>query len=405
MAQTTVAINGNSYLSSTNKSNTKITQQGVENWNSPKTEISTYFKLSCPGYMTMAIRAKNGGKPSTIQLTVGNKSVELHLRDSTLERLEVGTFTILDTGYIQVKIRGLHKQGRCFGSIASLEIGGTATEGGVVHSGSFSPYWASRGPSVHLKYELPKGSDTEYFYNELTVGEGNDPVGSYFMACGFAQGYFGMQVNSEKERRILFSVWSPFDTQDPKTIPDSLKIRLIEQGPGVTIGEFGNEGSGGQSYLRYNWSADSTYRFLMRVHPDGLGSTIYTAYFYAPEKGEWQMVASFLRPQTNTHYKNAHSFLENFDHTRGHISRSVEFGNQWACSTTGVWSELTCATFTCDATALAGVRKDYQGGVRGAKFYLKNGGFFNLSTPYLTKLNRPKSGLNPPSGVPNGNSH
>jgi hypothetical protein len=47
---------------------------------------------------------------------------------------------------------------------------------------------------------------------EITVPVGQDPIGSYFMANGFGEGYFGFQVNSKTERRVLFSVWSPFRT-------------------------------------------------------------------------------------------------------------------------------------------------------------------------------------------------
>ena len=89
------------------------------------------------------------------------------------------------------------------------------------------------------------------------------------MANGFKEGYFGIQVNSDKERRILFSIWSPFTTDDPKSIPDSLKIVLLNKGKNVYTGEFGNEGSGGQSYLRFNWKADVTYKFLTQIKPNG----------------------------------------------------------------------------------------------------------------------------------------
>ena len=78
---------------------------------------------------------------------------------------------------------------------------------------------------------------------------------SYYMVAGFGEGYFGMQYNSPTERRVLFSVWSPFDTQDPKLIADAQKIKLLRKGKDVHIGEFGNEGSGGQSYLLYPWKA------------------------------------------------------------------------------------------------------------------------------------------------------
>jgi len=59
-----------------------------------------------------------------------------------------------------------------------------------------------------------------YWYSELKVPKGQDTVGAYFMANGFNHGYFGMQVNSETERRIIFSVWSPFKTDNPKEIPE-----------------------------------------------------------------------------------------------------------------------------------------------------------------------------------------
>jgi len=61
---------------------------------------------------------------------------------------------------------------------------------------NFSFYWGKRGPSDHMSFTLPSGKTSEWFYNELTVPVGFDPVGSYFMSNGFNNGYFGMQVNS-----------------------------------------------------------------------------------------------------------------------------------------------------------------------------------------------------------------
>ena len=94
-----------------------------------------------------------------------------------------------------------------------------------------------------------------YFYNEITIPEGEDVVGSYFMANGFAEGYFGIQVNSSSERRILFSVWSPYKTNNPREIPEDQRIRLLKKGEQVHAGKFGGEGSGGQSYRKYLWKA------------------------------------------------------------------------------------------------------------------------------------------------------
>ena len=144
----------------------------------------------------------------------------------------------------------------------------------------------------------------EYFYNEIRVPKGQDVIGSYFQADGFSYGYFGMQVNSATERRILFSVWSPFQTDNPNEIPEEDKIILIKKGASVYTGEFGNEGSGGQSYMRFNWKPETNYAFLLKAAPDAATErTIFTAYFKEVNTDEWSLIASFSRPKTNTYLK------------------------------------------------------------------------------------------------------
>lgn len=99
------------------------------------------------------------------------------------------------------------------------------------------------------------------------------------MANGFSQGYFGIQVNSATERRILFSVWSGFDTNIPGEVPEAYRVELQSSGPGVITGAFGGEGSGGQSYLVFDWKANTTYGFLTRAQPNSGNSTSFTAWF------------------------------------------------------------------------------------------------------------------------------
>ena len=159
-----------------------------------------------------------------------------------------------------------------------------------------------------------------------------------------------MQVNSPTERHILFSVWSPFETDDPKNIPANKKIIMLKKGAGVHTGEFGNEGSGGQSYLNYNWKAGQTYKFLLCARPDTGSHTVYTAWFFAPEVGKWQLIASFSRPQTSTYLTHLHSFLENFEPEQGTITRKVLFKNQWVAGPDGKWTALNSAKFTIDNT-------------------------------------------------------
>lgn len=162
----------------------------------------------------------------------------------------------------------------------------------------------------------------------------------------------------------------------------------MKKGEGVYAGAFGHEGSGGQSYLRYNWKAGITYRFLIGGTPDGHNNTIFTAYFFDPERGIWMLIASFLRPKTDNYLTGLHSFLENFIPEGGDKTREVLFGNQWVCDENGSWLELTKAVFTYDNTAAAGYRMDYAGGITGNYFYLKNCGFFNTYIPYKSVFER-----------------
>jgi len=251
---------------------------------------------------------------------------------------------------------------------------------------------------VHLAYDVPENKDVQWFYNEITVPEGQDVIGSYFMANGFGQGYFGMQVNSESERRVLFSVWSPYDTQNPNEIPEDYQIILLGSGAGVTVGEFGNEGSGGQSYKVFPWESGNTYKFLLKGEPSVNNSTDYTAYFYAPETGEWNLIASFRRPYTSTYLTNMHSFLENFNTATGFLTRQGTYSNQWIYDTQGAWTELTTARFTADATARSGARLDYAGGAEGNSFFMKNCGFFSQNTTIDSNHSRIANG-NAPSIV------
>ena len=387
--QLVVGLSGNGYVTR-QQGGAQITENGVAQWTNPQSVVSVYFYLHQPTTADLSLLAKGHAE---IKVSYGKKSFNIQLQSDDFTQVPVGSIDVRQAGYVRIDLQGVSKQGEHFGEIKQLIADRVAGKSNYVKD--FSDYWGRRGPSVHLAYALPEG-DTEWFYNEVTVPKEGETMHSYYMAAGFGEGYFGMQYNSPTERRILFSVWSPFDTQNPKDIPDDQKIKMLRRGKEVHIGEFGNEGAGGQSYLKYPWKAGRTYKFLMQVRPDGKGNTVYTAYFYATEEKKWRLIASFLRPQTDTWYRHPHSFLENFNPEQGYLSRKVLFGNQWARSKEGQWTRITDATFTHDATANAKVRLDYQGGkTRDNRFYLKMGGFFNESVPMGTKFHAEPAGYAP----------
>lgn len=386
---------GNAYSSFHLDGNRTITNNGIENWTNPKEYFTVYFRVSKPGVVRISINEPVSitGK-SVLEFGINNEFKRIKFNETKKVSIAIGEWKIKDTGYVALKIKGISKTQNSFPSISKLAISGSAIQGKTAfvpnNEGNFF-HWGRRGPSVHLSYKIPEKVNAEWYYNEVTVPVGQDIIGSYYMANGFGEGYFGMQANSEKERRILFSVWSPFTTDDPKSIPESHKIKMLKKGGNVTTGEFGNEGSGGQSYLRYNWIAGNTYKFLLHGAPQNDNSTTYTAYFFAPELGKWQLIASFNRPQTNTYLKRFHSFLENFIPEQGDKSRKVLFNNQWYCDDKGNWFEIDSARFTTDDTGNKGYRMDYSGGLDKDSFYLKDGGFFNNYTKTQSIFTRPLS--------------
>ena len=400
LSENAVAIDiaGNTYLTSGSESAAKVSTKGIESWTGDDAILSSWFKVSQPGELKLFMKARASEGASTLLVRVAGKEFTVDVSQPEETVLSVGSVNLTEPGYIRVDMQGKKKKGEQFAQVSELLIDGAAAAEPLYFTRNFEPYWALRGPSVHMKYTLPD-EPVEYFYNEVTVPEGEDKIGSYFMTNGFGEGYCGIQANSENERRILFSVWSPFNTDDPKSIPENKRIKLLAQGTDVHIGEFGNEGSGGQSYLIYPWKAGQTYRLITRVHPDGKGNTEYYAWFFSPDENQWRLIAGFLRPETNTWYQGAHSFLENFIPDQGYLERSVRFGNQWARTAKGEWKELTNGLFTYDATAAAKVRMDYAGGVDRDCFFLKNGGFFNENTAFKSTFTRPEKGNTPDVNV------
>jgi hypothetical protein len=375
-----VPLAGNVFRTAPEPSGHGLKRDGSLVWGDPEGVFSVFFHVDRPAVISLAIKARVQEGKSTLETRVDQKKFHTVLQNAEFATLDIGQIEVSSGGYVRVDIRGEERTGDQYAEIRDLLVS-SQSDGLKVdyvrnNDGNMF-YWGRRGPSVHLRYEVPKEGKLQHAYSEITVPSGQDPIGSYFMANGFGEGYFGFQVNSPQERRVLFSVWSPFKTDNPRDIPKDQRIIPLGRGPGVHIGEFGNEGSGGQSYLVYPWKAGVTYRFLTEVKPDGDGRTVYTSWFGDKAANEWRLIASFSRPKTDTHLRGFHSFLESFSPTFGHVGRRAEYGNVWVCDIDGQWHECTRAAFSVDATGGGRHRLDFSGGSAGAHFFMRNCGFFN----------------------------
>ncbi len=310
-----------------------------------------------------------------------------------LVTVSFGSIRIKQAKAYRFALLGLEKSGAVFADINSLVLQGPATKDALFN---LTP---QRGaPSVHLNFQLPEGTKAKWFYNEVTVK--TDPIWSYYEACGFARGYFGIQVNSPTERRIIFSVWdSGKEAVDRSKVAAQNRVQLLQKGSSVFASDFGNEGTGGHSHLVYPWKTGETYRFLVSAKPDGK-ATIYTGYFYFPEKQAWQLIASFRAPNDGDYLRHLYSFNEDFEEANGQKKRLAEFGNQWVKTTDDQWIELTKARFTHTARGKYSDRIDRGAGLVGDRFYLTNGGFKAETIEYDDEISRPANGHHPDIVLP-----
>ncbi|MBS0262796.1 MAG: DUF3472 domain-containing protein [Planctomycetes bacterium] len=398
-AEWSVPVAGNSFRSAPHPEGRGLRRGGVLAWDDPTEEYVIYFHVDRPATLELQLDARVPEGQSSLTAHVDQQELKAPLTGPEFALHQLGRVELAQAGYVRVALRGTTKTGNVFAEIRNLKVTSDTADLALAYvktnDGNMF-YWGRRGPSVHLSYQTPKDVQLQWGYSEITVPTGQDVIGSYFMANGFAEGYFGIQVNSDKERRVLFSVWSPFQTDNPRDIPADQRIACLGRGPDVHIGEFGNEGAGGQSYLVFPWKAGITYAFLTEVKPFGPEHTDYTCWFCDQAQQNWRLVASFRRPKTTTHLKGFHSFLENFNPATGHLTRQAHYGNVWVGDVSGKWHECTQARFSVDATGGGRHRLDFQGGVVDDSFYLKNCGFFNETSKAGTVFTRPSHASHPP---------
>lgn len=365
-------------------------QNGITGWSQSKDKIVWYGEIKTVGRLDLglAVRLPNDSS-SKLQLTVANQSFTAtpHGAGEKQVTASFGSAHISAPGFYNFTLTGLSKEGPAFPDVLALLLSGPAAT-----EAHFSMLPDRAAPSVHLTYPIPDGSQVVWFYNEVTAKA--DPIWSYYEACGFSRGYFGIQVNSATERRIIFSVWdSGKEPADRSKVVAEDRVQLVKKGDGVEVSDFGNEGTGGHSHLVYPWKTGDTYRFLVTAAPTG-SSTVYSAYFYFPEKQRWGLIASFRAPKDGGYLRHLYSFNEDWDGANGQQRRLAEFGNQWIKTASGEWSELVRARFTHTKNGYAD-RLDRDGGVVDGRFYLSNGGFISGTLKYGEEITRPVSGKRP----------
>lgn len=366
-------------------------RSGITRWTDPALSVNWYGQFKQTGELSAKVMLRlPANTESKLKLTVAGQSREVTVKGGGENAVaaDFGQFKIDKAGYRRFALESLNAKGQSAGNLESLVLEGPAVEGA-----HFNLKERRNAASVHLAYVVPAGTDIAAFYCEVTAVE--DPTATFYMACGWHRGYFGMQVNSPTERRIIFSVWdSGGEAVDRGKVADPNRVKLVAKGEGVYSGDFGNEGTGGHSHLKYMWKTGEKQRFIVTAQPVDKTFTIFAGYWFHPEKHEWMLISAWKAPREGGWLKRPHSFNEDFWGGNGHLLRKARYGNQWVRTPAGQWIELTTASFSHDPTGKAD-RLDRFMGVEDGQFFLSHGGFVEGFTPFGTKFTRPATGKAP----------
>jgi hypothetical protein len=255
------------------------------------------------------------------------------------------------------------------------------------------PYRAAR--SVHLGYPAP---ESVLFYNEVIVEQSVN--GSYFMACGWNTGYFGIQqLSNPNDKVVLFSVWDPTKGDDPNAVNKEDRVEVLYEGEGVRVKRFGGEGTGGQCMWKHEWKIGETNRFLVACSNENQKAT-YTAWFWAD--GAWKKLAAFRTRNEGHGLKGYYSFVEDFRRDGKSVGevRRARFREGWVKRSPGEWVPLTTARFTASGATWES-KENINAGEADDGFFLATGGETKMTHELRSSIHSPsRAGSGPPVPLP-----
>lgn len=164
----------------------------------------------------------------------------------------------------------------------------------------------------HLWWNLEGQKDATCLYGEITVLATHPAI--YYCGANWhpgepAGGYCGIQDNSARERRTIFSIWDTSPELHPK---------VTEADPHTSFGRFGGEGEGGHTHMVWPWKTNQTFQFFVQKIPGSATNTTDARYYIFDRKtGKWLHSATITspnggKPSVATIGGGMNSFLENF---------------------------------------------------------------------------------------------
>lgn len=250
--------------------------------------------------------------------------------------------------------------------------------------------------SVHLRYDAKDG---DLFYNELTVEQSTS--GSYFMACGWNTGYFGIQqLDASTNKVVIFSVWDSTRGGNANKVPSEDRVQILYQDPAAGISRFGGEGTGGKCIWPYPWRTNGTYCFVVNTAVDG-DFTSYAGWFRDGRAGDWRHLVTFRTRTGGQLLRGLYSFIEDFrrDGRSANETRRARFGNGWLRQANTQWVPLNRAVFTASSAEWES-KENIDAGLSGSAFYLATGGKIVRTRELNQRIELPRTSSGKPPDLP-----
>lgn len=231
-------------------------------------------------------------------------------------------------GFYKIKLSPILKSGKEYASLRNIVF--VSDKDTRIQSVRYANWLSS--PNVYLTCELPDQIKCDWLHSEILIPKGCDPAYTFYMGLGFYRGYFGVQVISQTERRILFSVWDSSNEPVKRAlVKKEDQVTLVRKGKDVVTQGFENQGTGGQSYLIYPWVTDVPIELLVNRTLAENNSVIFSAWFKqkVSEDNKWIFIASWRAPHDNRTFTNFYSYIDNFSGVTGDVWRKAYFYNYW----------------------------------------------------------------------------
>ncbi|MBQ0089557.1 MAG: DUF3472 domain-containing protein [Prevotellaceae bacterium] len=336
----------------------------ITSWANNNTVYVYGIKLPA-GYVkgNLMITPKYGKKPK-IRLRIVDSEKDVAIHDTTITIPSTGSSTVEVA--VEVMPDMFIPEDGWYLFELSCENGTTAIQrfrGFEFQRESNNPVATSdifMAPSTHLfSWDTtdplaPGGESYDWAYMEAMYPSKYEYNATYIMTLGVLSGYMGFQSGTNN-RSILFSMWDNGDTDKDKYLPSHMRSGGLDNSPNITVGRFGNEGTGVQSYENGQlWKPDHWVQWICNARPervnvkikrpDGTDSTIVyentlvSTWMKNDCDDNWYYMATLREAGRNHLISGWYSFIENFVDFGGDRFRRAYFRNGFTHSVaSGKW--------------------------------------------------------------------